>query len=269
MTTTRPSFSPTWPPRRTAASRRRKEAPAGTVEVDLYTYAMRDFTDTGCSSCQNPGADYYLVQDNVTYSMSELGVTFLIESEAPVEASSALPLTPGLLGLEFADPPTATTFESSYSNSSSVTVSGSVGFDADGPNVTAGGQVTTSEETTYSVPATTILNESDLAIAEPKWEFTPQSLQGADFQVAPTWTWYVPRDAYPTGGTGSGEIFFNHFAGLIDGERHRRGARPTMPRPLSFLGLDGQSAPAIEPRAHVDRDRRRAVHDHRAVSISR
>ena len=48
----------------------------GTVEVDLYTYAMRDFTDTGCSSCQNPGADYYLVQDNVTYSMSESGVTF-------------------------------------------------------------------------------------------------------------------------------------------------------------------------------------------------
>ena len=77
---------------------------------------MRDFTDTGCSSCQNPGADYYLVQDNVTYSMSTSGVTFAIQTEAPVEASSDLPLRPGLLGLEFEDPSTATTFESSYSN---------------------------------------------------------------------------------------------------------------------------------------------------------
>jgi IPT/TIG domain-containing protein len=31
---------------------------------------------------------------------------------------------------------------------------------------------------------------------------------GADFSVAPTWTWYVPQDAYPSGGTGSGEISF-------------------------------------------------------------
>ena len=51
--------------------------------------------------------------------------------------------------------------------------------------------------------------------------------------------------------------------------QHRRGGRPTMPRPLSFLGLDCQSAPAVEPRSHVDRDRRLAVHDHRSVSISR
>ena len=68
----------------------------GNVEVDLYTYAMRDFTDTGCSSCQNPGADYYLVQDNVTYSMSASGVTFLIQSDAPFEASSGLPLQAGV-----------------------------------------------------------------------------------------------------------------------------------------------------------------------------
>ena len=222
----------------------------GNVEVDLYTYAMRDFTDTGCSSCQNPGADYYLVQDNVTYSMSESGVTFLIQAEAPVEASSDLPLMPGLLGLEFADPATATTFESSYSNTQSVTVSGSVGFDADGPNVTAGGQVTTSEETTYSVPATTILNESDLATAEPKWEFTPQSLQGADFQVAPTWTWYVPRDAYPTGGTGSGEIFFNHIAGFDDGVGGiggEPGPQCHVPYPFSAWTVDPPQLSSLDP----------------------
>ena len=218
----------------------------GTVEVDLYTYAMRDFTD--CSSCQNPGADYYLVQDNVTFSNPGSGTFFGVQTETPFPASGP-PLTPGLLGLEFDDPPTTTTFESSYSNSSSVTVSASIGFDADGPNVTAGGQVTTSEETTYSVPATTILNESDLATAEPKWEFTPQSLQGADFQVAPTWTWYIPRDAYPSGGTGSGEVVFDHIAGFdADGDTDGEpGPQCHVPYPFSTWTVDPPQLSSLAP----------------------
>ena len=129
-------------------------------------------------------------------------------------------------------------------------MSGSVGFDADGPNVTAGGQVTTSKETTYSVPATTILNELDLATAEPKWEFTPQSLQGADFQVAPTWTWYVPRDAYPTGGTGSGEIFFNHIAGFADGDGGiggEPGPQCHVPYPFSAWTVDPPQLSSLDP----------------------
>ena len=226
------------------------DGPAGNVEVDFYTYAMRDFMDKGCSSCQNPGADYYLVQGDVTYSMSEQPITFAIEAEAPVVASSGLPLRPGLLGLEFADPPTTTTYKSSYSNTSSVTASGSVGFDADGPNVTAGGQVTTSKETTYSVPSTTILNESDPATADAKWEFTPQSLQGADFEVAPTWTWFVPQDAYPSGGTGSGEIFFDNIAGFIgpdgslDGEP---GPHCHVPYPFSAWTVNPPQLSSLEP----------------------
>jgi hypothetical protein len=226
------------------------EGDLGDVEVDLYVYAMRDFTDTGCSSCENPGADYYLVQDNVTYSMSASGITFAIEAEPPIEAGSDLPLLPGLLGLEFADPATATTFESSYINGSSVTASGSIGFDADGPNVTGGGQVTTSEETTYSVPPTTILNESDPADAEPKWQFTPQSLQGGDFQVAPTWTWYVPQDAYPTGGTGSGQIFFNHIAGVADdfgGIGGEPGPQCHVPYPFSAWTVNPPELSSLEP----------------------
>ena len=220
----------------------------GNVEVDLYAYAMRDFTDTGCSSCQNPGADYYLVQDNVTYS-NPSGRARSSKSRRKRRSRSIAgpPLTPGLLGLEFDDPPTTTTFESSYSNSSSVTVSGSVGFDADGPNVTAGGQVTTSEQTTYSVPATTILNESDTAMAEPMWEFTPQSLQGADFQVAPTWTWYVPRDAYPSGGTGSGEIFVDHLAGSSRASPGNPAQQCHVPYPFSAWTVDPPQLSSLDP----------------------
>jgi hypothetical protein len=185
---------------------------AGTAETNLNTFSMRDFTDAGCSSCKHPGADYYLVQDNVSYGGGESGLTYVIQTAntaAVREAVSGLPLTVGLLGLEFADPATATSYESSYTNGQSVTAEGSVGISSDGPNVTGGGSVTTDQSQSYDVPATKILNLSNLQIAEPAWEFTPQSLPaGADFSVNPTWTWYVPQDAYPTGGTGSGEIAF-------------------------------------------------------------
>ena len=151
-----------------------------------------------------------------------------------------------MLGLEFDDPPTTTTFESSYSNSSSVTVSASIGFDADGPNVTVGGQVTTSEQTTYSVPPTTILNELDTAMAEPIWKFTPQSLQGADFQVAPTWTWYVPRDAYPSGGTGSGEMFVDHLVS-VEGIAGEPGQGCSVPYPFSTWTVDSPQLSSLDP----------------------
>jgi hypothetical protein len=193
------------------------------AEVDLYTYAMRDFTDTGCSSCKDPGADYYLVQDNTTFTFADtdndlspygIATGWSPHGEPPFATSG--PLTAGLLGLEFADPATTTTYESSYTNSSSTTVSESVGWNGvQGPNVSASESVTTSQSMMYSVPPTTILNEADLANAALWWEFTPQSAPaGADFSLAPTWTWYVPQDAYPDGGT-SGEIGFYVVDGFI------------------------------------------------------
>jgi hypothetical protein len=199
----------------------------GTMEADLYVYAMRNFTDTGCSSCQHVGADYYLVQDNLTYSKNSSNVTiFEMQEVPPVNVASSTAsgnLTAGSYNLEFTDPATTTTVESQYSNSSSVTVSASVGFDADGPNVTVGGSVTTAQSTTYNVPPTTIQNKSSLANASPTWTFTPQSLPvGSDFEVNPTWTWFIPRDTYPSGpfppgsgGTGEGFITFADYHYLL------------------------------------------------------
>jgi hypothetical protein len=196
----------------------------GAVEVDAYVYAMRNFTDTGCSSCQDEGADYYIVQDNISFSKSSSNVTmFELDSPQPlgVTAGSGY-LTPGSYNLLFTDPATTTTSESSYSNGSSVTVSASVGIDADGnPDVTASGSVTTSQSMTYSVPATTIVNKSNLPKAEPTWTFTPQNLPiGTNFDVNPTWTWFVPRDAYPGspnfGGIGYGGITFFNYAYLMN-----------------------------------------------------
>ncbi len=190
----------------------------GAIEMDPYIYTMRNFTDTGCSSCKDVGADYYLVQDNLSfakYSSEVAGFNNLAGDL--LDTTNNATLTAGSYNLEFADPATTTTYESSYSNSTSVTLSESIGFDADGPNVSAGASVTTSQEMTYNVPPTQILNQSTVSSATAEWEFLPQSLPvNTDFAANPTWTWFVPQDSYPNGGTGNGEIEFTQFAGLLE-----------------------------------------------------
>jgi hypothetical protein len=190
---------------------------------------MRNFNDAAGS----PGADYYLVQDNVNYSKnSSTVVGFYVQSPFLTDTTPGAPnngfFAAGAYNLEFADPATTTAYESSYTNGSSVTTSGSVGVSADGPNVTVGGSVTTSQSMTYNVPPTTIANISNLPEANPQWEFLPQNLPvGADFGVNPTWTWFIPRDAYPSGGTGSGEIQIDNFSSFLtnmNGELFIQGA---------------------------------------------
>src|SRR5205823_9052754 len=175
---------------------------------------------TGCGSCKDQGADYYLVQDNLTYTKSVSYVNqFVVAApglaEAPPNKFSLI--TSDFVSLEFTDPPTTTSYESEYSNSLSETAEGSVGLSADGPNVTGGGSVTTDHSTTYSVPSTTILNQSNILTSLPQWTFTPQNLPlNTDFQVNPTWTWFIPRDAYPFGGTGTDGIYFENNSLLQD-----------------------------------------------------
>lgn len=131
-----------------------------------------------------------------------------------VEASSGEKIDESISGLEFTDPQTVTTVETSYTNDSSTTVSGSIGVDSDGPNVTAGGSITSGQSTTYSMPATTIKNVSvDLS---PTWEFIPQNFTpGFSYSYSPTWTWFIPQDAYPHGGTGSGQITWLNAYGIL------------------------------------------------------
>jgi hypothetical protein len=188
----------------------------GTIEMDPYVYTMRNFTDTGCGSCKNEGADYYLVQDNISYEKYSAITAVQIQAGQLLDTTNNVNFPTGSYNLEFTDPATTTTYESQYSNSSSSTVSASVGFDSDGPNVSSGYSVTTSQSTTYDVPPTTILNQSNLSSAEAEWTFTPQSWgNNTDFDVNPTWTWFVPQDSYPSGGTGSGETQFVSSSNLL------------------------------------------------------
>jgi hypothetical protein len=188
----------------------------GTIEMDPYVYTMRNFTDTGCGSCKNVGADYYLVQDNLSYEKYSAITAVQILAGQLLDTTNNVNFPADSYNLEFADPETTTTYEAQYSNTSSSTVSASVGFDSDGPNVSAGYSVTTSSSQTYDVPATQILNQSNLSSAQVEWTFTPQSWgNNTDLDFNPTWTWFVPQDSYPSGGTGSGEIQFISSSNLL------------------------------------------------------
>jgi hypothetical protein len=75
--------------------------------------------------------------------------------------------------------------------------------------------VTTNQSQTVKVPATTIANNSFTPTAEPSWLFKPQSLPiNESFQPTTTWVWFVPQDAYPSGGT-SGQIAFSSGANIF------------------------------------------------------
>jgi hypothetical protein len=105
----------------------------GAIESDLYVYAARDFTDGGCKSCKDLGADYYLVLDDLTYSTSVSSVNqFFVLAPGLAEAplNNFYPITSSFVGLPLSEPPTTTSYESGYSETYSETMSGSIGIAA-------------------------------------------------------------------------------------------------------------------------------------------
>jgi len=187
---------------------------AGSAEVDYFVYGMRNFSDTGCGSCSSVGADYYLVQEDITFEPTS-GNWFSTVSANLSDPSGEL-IDTNISGLLFTDPQTVTTVETSYTNDSSTTVSGSVGVDSDGPNVTFGGSVTSGQSMTYSMPATTINNFSDPKSLNVDWNFTPQTtIPNTEYDYSPTWMWFVPQDAYSQGGTGNGQVTFTSYPSIV------------------------------------------------------
>src|SRR3954466_6810697 len=97
----------------------------------------------------------------------------------------------------FSQPFTTTQYISEYTNSRSVSVSGTVGYQGPVPNVSATVSVTVGTSTTVTVPPVTILNRSNLATAETRWEFFPKDpVAGTVYETAENWVWYVDRDVY-------------------------------------------------------------------------
>jgi hypothetical protein len=187
----------------------------GTISWIVSVWAMRNFTDTTfCSATDCQGTDYYLVNFNPSLTPSVSNVSsYVVEAFKLEEATTSEFLNTASVILTDADPDSVSAYVSQYSNSSSTTVSGSVGvgFQGDEPtgNVTAGGSVTVENSTTTTIPPVTIEQSLDTTTAEPSWKFTPQSTAvNGTYNANTAWLWIVGRQAYPSGGTGTGQISF-------------------------------------------------------------
>lgn len=174
----------------------------GRTGWNMTIYAMRAFADNGCQTCQDPGADYYLVQNAATFTPTRNNGSFKASVRTPSEAASGQLLGTDM-GIQATGPQTVTNFVSEYTNDQNRTAAPSVGWSRSrGFNVSLG-SVTTSSSKTYKVPPTKIEQSVDTVAAAATWTFTPQSI-GANASFGPattTWVWFVPRDAYPSGGT--------------------------------------------------------------------
>jgi hypothetical protein len=201
----------------------------GNISWTVDVWAMRNFSDTGfCTATDCIGADYYLVNFNpmLTPSVSNVnlyGVAAYKLSEVVTSTSEFLDTA--YIILTDADPGSVSTYTSTYTNSSSTTLSGSVSIGFQGVeegvvgptgNVTAGASYTTENSKTILIPPVTIEQSLDSITAEPSWAFSPQSTSVGDTYKAYTaWLWIVGRQAYPSGGTGSGEISFPARANIF------------------------------------------------------
>jgi hypothetical protein len=159
--------------------------------------------------------DYYYVQDFPKYSSNRPpSVLTAVSSQLYVRRPGS-PRNVPLNGMRilFSQPSTTTESISEYTNSRSTTVSGTIGFDSDGPNISASKSVTVGTSTTVTVPPVTIFNRANLATAETRWEFYPRNpVARVVYDPAENWVWFVDRDVYGNTPNDIPEVLFGSAA---------------------------------------------------------
>lgn len=156
---------------------------------DMYVTGARSFTNS---------QDIYYVQNDLEYTQgSSTKPTYAYQ----VIRFGATGVTDFAGGLSQSQPATTTAFESSFTNTTTETISASVGFNAMGPTGTVGASVTHGQSVGFSIPATTVLNQSVNPF--PGWNFERQNTAGQDYNPQTSWFWTVPWEDYADGGEGS------------------------------------------------------------------
>lgn len=159
--------------------------------------------------------DYYYVQDFPKYSSNRPPTALTAVSSQLYLRRPGSPRNVPLNGMRilFSQPSTTTEYVSEYTNSRSTTISGTIGFDSDGPNISAGKSVTVGTSTTVTVPPVTIFNRANLATAETRWEFFPRNpVARALYDPAENWVWFVDRDVYGNTPNDIPEVLFGSAA---------------------------------------------------------
>lgn len=183
---------------------------AGNVSWQVQVWAMRNFA---------VAQDYYLVNFNPTLTPLVSNVTEYVVNAlrlTEVEGSTSEDINTSAAFIIDEDPATQTSFVSSYENSSSTTVGGSVGVDGTSVQVSANASVTVGNSTTTTIPPVTILQQTNVITVEPSWTFKPQSTTpNSNYAPKTAWVWQIPQAAYPLGGTGSNQLAFPAQANIF------------------------------------------------------
>jgi hypothetical protein len=180
------------------------------VQADLFITSVRAFQTNSFTKDE----DFYQVlldaqiQNSDSKEIDSPNDVILIggiDGEIPGNNGSANENRIGNASILLTAPPTEVNFVSSYSNSESTTVSGTVGFQGATPEISASVSVEVGSSYTTNVLPTQILNRSDPTRASANWLFTPQVIPArGNFTPTASWIWNIPRDAYPLGGDQSG-----------------------------------------------------------------
>lgn len=191
-----------------------KQTHCSVLHSDANTVVQDDhFVTSGRSFDQQ--RDYYYVQDFPKYSSNRPPTALTAVSSELFLRRPGSPRNVPLNGMRilFSQPSTTTEYVSEYTNSRSTTVGVTVGFDSDGPNISAGKSVTVGTSTTVTVPPVTIFNRANLATGETRWEFFPRNpVARAVYDPAENWVWFVDRDVYGSTPNDVPEVLFGSHA---------------------------------------------------------
>jgi hypothetical protein len=178
--------------------------PSGTyhrqIQLDSYVLSVRSFDNN---------QDLYLVNNNLLF-YQEKAPNPVYDFEIQRLGSTGVQNLDA--SIDFVEP-ASQSVTTSYTNSQSTTVSGSVGFnETQGFNASASASVTVGTSSTVTVPAMLISNQTLLSPPYPKWIFELTGSNYTDDTSTPqaSWVWTVDKSAYGSdGGEGNtGTISF-------------------------------------------------------------
>ena len=170
------------------------------VQLDSYVLSVRSFDND---------QDLYLVNNELQFQQGTDKTPVYIFGVTRFGSTGVPDLTARTSFTE----PDSQNVTVSYTNSDSLTVTGTIGFDAtNGFNASVSTSATVGTSTTKSEPPVVIENLSKLLPPYPYWQFTPTdtTTTGVLFSAEASWVWTVDQASYGAdGGEGTtGRITF-------------------------------------------------------------
>jgi hypothetical protein len=206
------------------------------MQLDSYVLSVRSFDNQ---------QDLYLVNNQVQYQQ---GTSKNPVYNFEIQRFGASGVQNIDAEVDFTEPDTQSV-TTSYTNSESETVSGSVGFnETDGFNASVGASVTVGQSTTVTLPPVLITNQTTLSPPFPKWTFEPTSpSSGQLFSAQANWVWSVDMASYgqDMGEGSTGTISF--VSAMVAGDFAAQPLCATAPYPFPAWTVTAPQIISVNP----------------------